>query len=188
MQKTVQNDKKFCLSGFISQEPYIIWSSFMVHICKMIISPGFFFFNFSKLIFWVVWRVEMQKTVQNDKKILSVMLYISGTIHNMIAIYGTHDNISRLFFQFFKILIFWVVDFLGKRAKSGPKNDKKFCLFCSISQVPSILWLPFMVQDFLGFQGAERAKKGTKLENFLSVSLCISGTVNHMIVIFGTHV
>ena len=37
------------LSCCISQEPYIIWLSFMVHLWKMIISPGVFFF-FSK--FW----------------------------------------------------------------------------------------------------------------------------------------
>ena len=39
-QKTVQNDKKSCLSCFIFQEPYMIWLSFMVQMCKMIISPG----------------------------------------------------------------------------------------------------------------------------------------------------
>ena len=38
-QKMVQIDKKLlCL---ISQEPCIIWSSFMVHTCKRIISPVF---------------------------------------------------------------------------------------------------------------------------------------------------
>ena len=46
-QKMAQNDKKFCMSHFISQEPYIIWLSFMVHLCKMMISPGSFFI-FSK--------------------------------------------------------------------------------------------------------------------------------------------
>ena len=49
--------------------------------------------------------------VQNDKKNLSVMLHISGTIHHMIVIYGPNvqdDNISSISFNF-KILIFWVV-------------------------------------------------------------------------------
>ena len=32
--------KKNCLLHFISQEPYIIWSWFMVHMCKRIIFPG----------------------------------------------------------------------------------------------------------------------------------------------------
>ena len=31
----------------------------------------------------------MQKMVQNDKKILSGALHISGTINHMIVIYGT---------------------------------------------------------------------------------------------------
>ena len=30
-QKVVQNDKKFCLLHSISQEPYIVWLSFVVH-------------------------------------------------------------------------------------------------------------------------------------------------------------
>ena len=51
-QKIVQNDKKFCLSPSISQEPYILWFSFVVHKCKMIMSPGIFFI-FSK--FWFFW-------------------------------------------------------------------------------------------------------------------------------------
>ena len=41
--------KKMCLLQLISQKPYIIWLSFIVPLCKMIISPGAFF-NFSK--FW----------------------------------------------------------------------------------------------------------------------------------------
>ena len=42
-QNMAQNDKKLCLLCLISQEPCIIWSSFMVHICKKIISPGVFY-------------------------------------------------------------------------------------------------------------------------------------------------
>ena len=30
-QKMAKNDKNFCLLHLIFQEPYIIWSSFMVH-------------------------------------------------------------------------------------------------------------------------------------------------------------
>ena len=44
-QKIVQNDKKFCLLPSVSQEPYIIWSSFVVCKCKMVISSGFFFIS-----------------------------------------------------------------------------------------------------------------------------------------------
>ena len=47
-EKMDQTDKKLCLSCLISQGPYIIWSSFMVHMCKMIISPGIFHFFLNK--------------------------------------------------------------------------------------------------------------------------------------------
>ena len=167
MQKKVQNDKKFCQSRSISQESYIMWLSFMVHTCKVIIYPlVVFLFFFKILFFWVVSGVKVQKMVQNDKKfnvsvlvsqepyiiwllfmlhlskmiissrgffifsnfyysgcqggkkakncpkwqkIMSIALHISGTIHHMTVVYGTHlwnDNIFRCFFHFFKILIF----------------------------------------------------------------------------------
>ena len=48
----VQNDKKVYLLHSISQEPYIIWLSFMVQMCKIIISAGVFF-NFKILILQV---------------------------------------------------------------------------------------------------------------------------------------
>ena len=74
-QKMVQNDKKFCLSCPISQEPYITWLSFMVHMCK-IISPAvffvfLFFFSFFENFYFsgCFSGVKRQKTVQNDKKI-----------------------------------------------------------------------------------------------------------------------
>ena len=73
------------------------------------------------------------------------MLHISGSIHHMIFMYGTHVqnySISRCFFNFFKILIFW-----GVRGLKGQKiiqNDKKSCLLCSITQEPYIIWLSFV--------------------------------------------
>ena len=48
-EKTVQINKKLCLLCSVSQESYIIWLSFMVLMCKMIIFPGIFF---SMLKFW----------------------------------------------------------------------------------------------------------------------------------------
>ena len=78
--KMVQNDKRLCTSSSFSQEPYIIWLSFMVHICKTIISPIVFFFQF----FMTKWNgPKWQKN-------LSVVLHISGTIFYMIDIYVTH--------------------------------------------------------------------------------------------------
>ena len=41
-KKKNQNDKKFCLLRLMSQEPYIIWLSFMVQMCKIIIFQGVF--------------------------------------------------------------------------------------------------------------------------------------------------
>ena len=53
-EKMTDNDKKLCPLHSMSQEPYIIWLSFLVHICKMVISPSVFFFViFSK--FWFCW-------------------------------------------------------------------------------------------------------------------------------------
>ena len=49
---------------------------------------------------------------QNYKKIKSVALHISGSIHQMIVIVGTHVqnyDIARCVFHFFKILNFWLV-------------------------------------------------------------------------------
>ena len=66
---------------------------------------------------------------QNDKK-LSVALYISGSVHHMIETFGTHkssDDISRIFFHFFKILIFWVVKGV-KREKKAKKYKNSACL------------------------------------------------------------
>ena len=59
---------KFCLLRLISQEQYIMQLLFVVHKCKMIISPGVFLF-FKILILGLVWRVKGQKMAQNDKKL-----------------------------------------------------------------------------------------------------------------------
>ena len=53
-QITVQTQKKICLWHLISQEPYIIWLSFVVHNCKLMISWGYFFHFFKVLIFWLL--------------------------------------------------------------------------------------------------------------------------------------
>ena len=67
--KMAQNDKKFCLSRFISQKPYIMQLSFIVHLCKMIISRHFFFF-FQKI-------AKVQKIVQNSEKKFSLLFSVS---------------------------------------------------------------------------------------------------------------
>ena len=54
------------------------------------------------------------------------MLHISATIHHMIVINSTlveNDDISRCFFHFFEILIFWVSGLKGKKmVQIGKKN------------------------------------------------------------------
>ena len=72
-EKLTQNDKKFCLSCSMSQEPYIIWSSLVIRKCKIIISIGFsfifFFFFFLILIFWVARRVKGQNDLKWQKTV-----------------------------------------------------------------------------------------------------------------------
>ena len=54
------------------------------------------------------------KMAQNDKKSLSVSLHISGTVPDMIVVFGT---LSSNFFHFFKSLVFWVSRGEGKGGK-----------------------------------------------------------------------
>ena len=47
------------------------------------------------------------------------------------------------FFNFFKILIFWVVSVV--KGQKMVQNYKKFCLLCFISQESYIIWLSLVV-------------------------------------------
>ena len=69
-----EDDKKSCLFGccsILETIPIIMWFSFMVHLFKIMISVGAFFFFFKILIFWVVfgegWKGKRAKIVQNEK-------------------------------------------------------------------------------------------------------------------------
>ena len=101
-----------------------MWLSFMVQMCKIIICPGVLF-NFKILIYRVVRRLKGQKNGPKWQKILPDSLHIiSGTVHHMIVIFGTHglnDDISSKFFHFSK---FW---FRGKRAKDDVKLPISAC-------------------------------------------------------------
>ena len=121
-QKIVQNEKNLCLSYSISQDPYIIWLSFMVHLCKIMISPYVFFTFFSNFNFWHQWCKKGKKRLK--MAIMSVTLHISGSIHYMIMIFGTHvqnDDFSRCFCHFFKVLIFCVGR--GVKGQKMVQND-----------------------------------------------------------------
>ena len=105
-------------------------------------------------------------------------LYISQTLHYMVVICGTqfwNDNISRVFFYFFKIFIFSVV----RRVKwqKITHNDKKLCLLLSISQELYIMWSWFMVHMckrvislgvfYVSFFSCKRVKNGLKWQNIV---------------------
>ena len=67
-QKMAQNHKIFWLLHFISLKPYIIWLSFMVHLCKMMMSPGVVVIFKKIVIFWLVRGVKGQNITRKDKK------------------------------------------------------------------------------------------------------------------------
>ena len=77
------------LSHSVSQQSYIIWLWFLVHMCKMVISPAFSFFffcHFFKILFFQVFNgLEGQKMIQNYQ-FQFVMLYISGTVDHIIKV------------------------------------------------------------------------------------------------------
>ena len=80
--------------------------------------------------------VKGQKIASKWQKNLSVSLCISGTIHHMMVIFGTHvqnDDISGKFFSFFKILVFGFFRGKGEKGKKWPKITN-FSMFYSISQ------------------------------------------------------
>ena len=91
------------------------------------------------------WGKRSRNGPKWKKFCLSCFIRISGIIHHMIFIYGAlmwHD-ISRNFKNFFKVLIFWVVN--GVKGQKMAQNEKKLCLLHPISQEPYIIWSSFVV-------------------------------------------
>ena len=185
-----QNDKKFSLLHFISQESYIIWFSFMVHLCEVTISQGSFFHFFKILIFWVVRGVKGQKMVQNKRKFclsqsISQQLYIiwfSFMVHmcKIIISMGIFKNFSKL----------WFFRLLGSKGKKNGPKWQKLCLSCFVSQEPYIVWSSFMVhmcnrinlQGFFYFFlvfifGVNSGVKGQKIAQN-DKKLCLSYTIS----------
>ena len=58
-------------------------------------------------------------------KKLSFAVDISGTIYNMIVIYGTLVDTLGVFFRFLKILILWVMKGGGVKGQKMVQNEKK---------------------------------------------------------------
>ena len=147
--------KKIFLLRSLSQEPCIIWLSFMVHMCKMIISPGVFF-NFKILIFQVVRGLKGQKMTQNVE---NFCFFCTLYFRNHIS----HD------------LYLWYT-WMYKRIIS-PGNFFHFLWK---------FWFYFIWFWFSGsLWGVIKRQKMAKNDKKLSVSLVISGTIHHTILIFG---
>ena len=86
-QKMAQMDKKFSLSHSVSQEPYLIWLWFLVHMYKMMISPAIFFI-FSKFWFFCFLGGGIKgKKMTHSNQFQSVKFYISRTIDHIIKIF-----------------------------------------------------------------------------------------------------
>ena len=98
------------------------------------------------------------------------------------------------FFHFFKILIFRVVN--GVKGQNIAQNNKTFCLLCSISKEPCIIWFSFIIHTCkmikypsnisrsAGLLGRSKGKKRQK--NSARCTLYLRN--HHMILIYGTHV
>ena len=109
--------KKLSLSHLISQEPYIIWSSFSVHMCKRIIFPGVFLWFFQVVFFRLVIGVKGQKMSQNDKN-LCLSHFISQEasviwLWFLLHICKMMTSPDAFFIFLFFIFYFFYFDFVG---------------------------------------------------------------------------
>ena len=107
----------------------IIWLSFMVHMCKMIISPDVAII-FSK--FWFLWSsvgLKGKKWSRMTKKCVCHAPYLR-TMHHMIDdrhLWYTSVQwwYLQVFFPFFKILFFFQI-VGGVKGHKRAQNDKSF--------------------------------------------------------------
>ena len=145
MQKMVWNDNKFCLLHFISQEPYIMWLSFMVHIFAIIIS-SLVLFIFPKIWFSGCTGCKRAKNGPEWQKIVFFAPYLrnhtSYLWFSFMVKMCTMIISPGVFFNF-KILIIWFVR--GLKGQKMAQNNKKFCLSHLIFQEAYIMWSSIMV-------------------------------------------
>ena len=199
--------KKSCLLHFISQKLYIIWFSFMLHLCKMLKSPAFSKFWFSGLS----GGERAKKKICRDLYLRSQepwIIWSSFVVHKCkMMIYPVcFFFLVVVVFHSLKILIFWVDS--GVEGQKVAQNDKKLCLPGSISQESYIIWLSCVVHkckmmispgvfgffsffqnfDFLGCLWCKRAKNSSKWQKTLSVVPYISVTIHCMIFVYSTQV
>ena len=139
-QKMVQNEERFCLLYSISQEPYIIWLSFMVDKCKMIIFPVVFFLHFFKiLVFWFVSGIKRQKMTQNDKYFFLLCLT------SQESLFILHMRKRKHLLICFQFLIFGANS--GAKGQKMTQNDRKLCI-APTSHEAYTIWLWFLVHIY----------------------------------------
>ena len=112
-QKKAQNDKKLSLLCSMSQEPYIIWLSFIVNLCKIDNIFRLCICFIKILFFWVGRGGAGGKRAKNGpklQKILSVSLYRRYQSSYDCGFWYTCVKWWYLwqFFYFLKILIFLI--------------------------------------------------------------------------------
>ena len=121
-----QNDKKFCLLHFISQEPYIMWLSFMLlhlwYSCVKWHIQEFFSF-FQSFDFWDCYGGKRTKNSPKWQNSVCCAWYLkNNTSYNCYLWYTCVKWYLQVFFCFSK---FDFGDCLeGQRAKNGPKWQK----------------------------------------------------------------
>ena len=81
---------KWCLSHCISQEARITRLWFLVHMCKMMTSPDFFFHFFKILIFWIVRGIKGQKWPKMTKNDVHLSMYTPQELYLMWLCFLVH--------------------------------------------------------------------------------------------------
>ena len=162
----------------------------------MIIFSGVFSY-----FFWQFWFsgsivvVKGQKMVQNDNKLCAP--YLSN--HTSYDCHLWYKCVKWYYLQvFFSMLKFWFSSLSrGWKGKKMAQNLENFCLLHLIFQE---LYMIFIYGTHVCIKGSylqaffhffknfdKRAENGSKWQKLFSVSLSMSGTIHHMIVIFDAH-
>ena len=137
-QKISQNEKyKLHLSCLVSQQQFSIWSfdHDFWYIYVTWHTSRHFFHLFKIFLFLCCYWGKRAKNGLKWQKILSILLHISGTIHHMILMYGTHGNFSSCFclFCLFFVFIFskfWFFRMLrGSMVEKGSKMTKTSVIY-----------------------------------------------------------
>ena len=115
-QKISQNEKQqLHTSCAISQEQYSIWSWFLVHFCKMMVSPGDFFIFFEMFIIWAVrgrrGGLKGQGITQNGKQQLHPSRAISQAQYSLWSWVLVH--LCKMMISSGAFFIFWYFHFSG---------------------------------------------------------------------------